>query len=522
MEDKVFKYYAFISYSHKDKEIAKKLQKFLQSWHLPSKLQKSYPELPKKLSPVFIDESNLVGIGLQEALQKNLDASNYLIVICSPNSAESKYVNQEVAHFIEIGRKAHIIPLIVDGEPYAKDPSKECFTSALLALQKEYEILGIDMTKFGRRDSFLRVIATMLGLDLDNFISWEARERKRKRIIFASVAAVFVIIEVMLVMLIWYHVDYFYDDRLPYNDTAQYNIGITYYDKQDYIKAMEWFEKAAANGNANAQTLIGHMYVNGLGVKPDYAKAIEWYEKAAVNGDATSQNNIDDKYYEEIEQDYAKVLEWYEKVAASGDSYAQNNIGSMYEDGLYVKQDYTKAMEWYKKAASQGNSEAQKNIGYMYMNGLGVKQDYVKAMEWFEKAAAQGNAVAQNNIGSMYLDGLGVKQDYSKAMEWYEKAANQGSTIAQNNIGNMYVNGWGVEQDYIKAKEWFEKAAANGYSESQFNIGYMYENGFGVEQDYAKAIEWYEKAVANGEPNAQNNLDRLMQKISADKSAAQN
>ena len=42
------------------------------------------------------------------------------------------------------------------------------------------------------------------------------------------------------------------------------------------------------------------MYVNGLGVKPDYAKAIEWYEKAAVNGDATSQNNIDDKYYEEM------------------------------------------------------------------------------------------------------------------------------------------------------------------------------------------------------------------------------
>ena len=514
MEEEVFKYYAFISYSHKDKKIAKRLHKRLQSYHLPSKLQKSCPGLPKKLTPVFIDESNLVGIGLQEALQKNLDSSNYLIVICSPNSAESKYVNQEVAHFIELGRKSHIIPLIVDGEPHSKDPSKECFPPALLALQEEYEILGIDLKKFGVRDSFLRVIATMLGIDLDNFISWEARERKRKRIIFASVAAIFIIIEVMLVTLIWHD-----DDRLPYNDRAQYNIGITYYDKRDYVQAMEWFERAAANGNTNAQTLIGHMYVNGLGVKPDYAKAIEWYEKAAVNDNATSQNNIDDKHYEEIEQDYAKVLEWYEKASASGDSYAQNNIGNMYEEGLYVKQDYTKAMEWYKKAASQGNSEAQKNIGYMYMNGLGVKQDYVKAMEWFEKAAAQGNAVAQNNIGSMYLDGLGVKQDYSKAMEWYEKAANQGSTIAQNNIGNMYVNGWGVEQDYIKAKEWFEKAAANGYSESQFNIGYMYENGFGVEQDYAKAIEWYEKAIANGEPNAQNNLDRLMQKISADKTA---
>lgn len=135
MEKESFKYFAFISYSHKDKKTAKRLQRRLESYHLPASVQKSYPELPKKLSPIFIDESNLVAKGtLKTALQANLDSSKYLIVICSPNSAKSEYVNDEVDYFIKSGRAEQIIPLIVDGEPHAEDAAMECFTHALLAL----------------------------------------------------------------------------------------------------------------------------------------------------------------------------------------------------------------------------------------------------------------------------------------------------------------------------------------------------------------------------------------------------
>ena len=58
----------------------------------------------------------------------------------------------------------------------------------------EIVLLGIDLKKFGRRDAFLRVIATMLGLDLDNFISWEARERRKRITIYTSAAAVLAVI----------------------------------------------------------------------------------------------------------------------------------------------------------------------------------------------------------------------------------------------------------------------------------------------------------------------------------------
>ena len=155
MEKETFKYYAFISYSHKDQEIAKSLQKKLNHYHLPSKLQKSHPYLPKKLKPVFMDESNLVAKGtLKEALQENLDNSNFLIVICSPNSAQSEYVNDEVDYFIKLGRMSHIIPLIIDGQPHADNEALECFPPALLALPRENELLGIDFQKHKKKKPF--------------------------------------------------------------------------------------------------------------------------------------------------------------------------------------------------------------------------------------------------------------------------------------------------------------------------------------------------------------------------------
>lgn len=55
--------------------------------------------------------------------------------------------------------------------------------------------------------------------------------------------------------------------------------------KQDYIKAFEWYEKAAKQGFAMAQFNIGDMYANGQGVKQDKKIAKEWFGKACDGGD---------------------------------------------------------------------------------------------------------------------------------------------------------------------------------------------------------------------------------------------
>ena len=424
MEEENFKYYAFISYSHKDKKTAQRLHKRLRSYHLPSKLIQSHPELPKKLGSVFLDEANLVAKegSLTESLQGYLRDSKFLILICSPDSAKSPYVNDEVEYFMKLGRRKHIIPLIVSGLPHSKDPNAECFVPAILNLSRELEPLGIDLKTYGERDSFLRIIATTLGLDLEYFISIEARERKRKAVIFSSVAAVLVI---AIGTLAWYGVSY----QRQYEGQTQFIQATTYYSNHDYAMAKEWFEKAAANGHSEAQFLLGMMYQDGEGVKQDYVKAIEWFEKAAKNGYVNAQiflaSNYDHGYG--VSQDYGKAMELYEKVAALSNGtaqyIAQYNLGYMYEHGHGVSQDYTKAAEWYGKSAENGSDSAQFNLGVMYYNGRGLKQDYAKAAEWYEKAANNGNSFAQKELAKMYEKGLGVEKDPLKAQEWYSKAA---------------------------------------------------------------------------------------------------
>ena len=320
-----FEYFAFISYSHKDQELARRLKKRLHRYHLPSRLKKLKLDLPKKLRPVFLDESSLVSIdeSLQKSLRKNLDNSNYLIVICSPNSAKSVYVNDEVKHFIEIGRRGHIVPLIIDGVPHSGDEATECFPPAIRDLPIEQELLGVDLTKFGERDAFLRVIATMLGLNLDKFVADEERERRRRIAGYSSMAAALV---VMVVAVVWYGI--YSTERKRNEGEAQYQRAARYYDIKDYAKAMEWYLKAAANGNSSAQNSIGYMYQYAQGVEKDYAKAMEWYLKAAANANSS----------------------------------AQYNIGYLYENGLGVEKDQDKAIEWYEKAAAQGNTDAQERL----------------------------------------------------------------------------------------------------------------------------------------------------------------
>lgn len=51
-------------------------------------------------------------------------------------------------------------------------------------------------------------------------------------------------------------------------------------------------KKAAAQGDARAQTNIGAMYENGRGVPQDEEQAIYWYRKAVEQGDGRAQRYL--------------------------------------------------------------------------------------------------------------------------------------------------------------------------------------------------------------------------------------
>jgi TPR repeat protein len=228
---------------------------------------------------------------------------------------------------------------------------------------------------------------------------------------------------------------------------AQYVLGKHYRDgtngcvKND-SKALEWYQKSAAQGNGCAQRSIGYMHEDGLGgLKKDPAQAL--------------------KLYLDARESLAQLEE---------DVFVQYNLGVMYQNGQGVTQDLKQAAEWYQKAANKGYALAQGNLGFMYHNAQGVTQDLKQAVEWYQKAANQGYANAQSSLGFMYGNGQGVTQDLKQAVEWYQKAANQGYAYAQDKLGDMYYSGQGVTKDLKQAVEWYQKAANQGYPSAIYSL----------------------------------------------------
>ena len=104
------RYFAFISYSHKDSELAKWLQHEFEYYELPATLfderkDLRKEDLPESFKPVFRDEDELAGGDLKPQISEALADSEYLIVVCSPNSAHSIYVDNEIKEFISLSQE---------------------------------------------------------------------------------------------------------------------------------------------------------------------------------------------------------------------------------------------------------------------------------------------------------------------------------------------------------------------------------------------------------------------------------
>ncbi len=303
-----------------------------------------------------------------------------------------------------------------------------------------------------------------------------------------------------------------YETAPPASGTATSKSGPSV--TQDYGQAMFWYEKAADQGYADAEDSLGQMYENGEGVASDLTAAAGWFQKAAAQGNADAQNALG-YFYEfgegSLKTDIPAALSWFQKAAAQGNASAENNLGYLYQFSIGVAKDYKQALYWYEKGAAQGNAAAENDLGYMYQYGLGVPPSYQQAINWFKKAAAQGQAGAENSLGVLYEDGTGEPQDYKQAISWYKQSAAQGDASGEDDLGYMYQYGLGVTRNYQEAISLYQKAAAQGQADAENSLGYMYQYGLGVPRNYQEAISLYQKAAAQGYAKAENNLGFMYQ-----------
>ena len=176
------RYWAFISYSSREKSWARWLHRAIETYGIPARLV-GHPTpagepAPKRFQPLFHDRAELpASADLGAEIDGALRASRCLIVICSPHAARSSWVNKEVETFQALGRPGRVLAVIVDGEPNARD-ERECFPPAL----REAEPIAADVRPNGdgKGDAKLKLLAGMLGVGFDVLKQRDTSRRIRR------------------------------------------------------------------------------------------------------------------------------------------------------------------------------------------------------------------------------------------------------------------------------------------------------------------------------------------------------
>ena len=234
---------------------------------------------------------------------------------------------------------------------------------------------------------------------------------------------------------------------------------------KDALKAVEWLQLAAAQGNVDAQRTLGFMYdvqhrpskeLKKLaakgdkdaqrllsyyqadeGVPADSAKALEWYEKAAEQGDVGSLSSLASIYRDGIgiPKNAAKAAELYQKAAVRGDVnsfIAQYFLGRMYKYGEGVPKDSVLAYAWL-------------NIAAVNFNLAKVFRDSI-ALNSVQRAEAE-------RLSSNWKPGQ-VLQRESESATSAGNVAGAGGTLAKKGTGTVFIvstEGYAVTNNHVVA-----------------------------------------------------------------------
>ncbi len=180
-----FKYFAFISYNSRDLKWGKQLQRKLERYRMPATLCSEKGWERKPMSPIFFAPTDIQPGELNNEIKERLTASRHLIVICSPNSAQSAWVAREIAFFHSMGRTKDIHFFIVEGEPHSGNPQTECFNPIVHELGLP-EILGVNINEriydypwLNRERAYVQLITKLLGIEYDHI--WQRHKRLMKQ-----------------------------------------------------------------------------------------------------------------------------------------------------------------------------------------------------------------------------------------------------------------------------------------------------------------------------------------------------
>ena len=220
---------------------------------------------------------------------------------------------------------------------------------------------------------------------------------------------------------------------------------------------MDKVMNGVAEGDEDAEFVLGVLYMMGYKVEQDFNKSLTLLTESAKKGCRRAVALLGTVYAcYDLGAEYTRLgMLMLEQAAFAGEPSAMYQLSMIYFLGITGEQDFEAAQYWYEKVMSLPEGDK-------------FGQALTLLKQQFEAAAEAGDAEMQCMVGLLYYFGIyGAEEDNDKAMKWFRAAAEQGEPDAQLMLGIIYEEGQIVPQDLKEAEKWLSKAAAQGNEEAQ-------------------------------------------------------
>jgi hypothetical protein len=200
-----FTYRAFISYRHveRDRRWARWLLTSLETYRTPASMVRQ--GAPQRIGKLFRDDDEIpASSDLGNQLQQSLESSEFLIVVCSPDTPKSAWVRREITLFQRLGRGDRIIPLLVEGEPdesfppelltltrtrTLEDGTVQDYAEACEPLAADVRVRSDEKPSKTRHRALIRIAAALLHCRYDDLENRERQRQLRRKRVRYGVAA---------------------------------------------------------------------------------------------------------------------------------------------------------------------------------------------------------------------------------------------------------------------------------------------------------------------------------------------
>ena len=212
------------------------------------------------------------------------------------------------------------------------------------------------------------------------------------------------------------------DCRAQYDLGRRFELGVSAA-PQSYHDAADWYHRSALLGNALAQYRLGVLLARGRVCAADPEAASRWCVKAArqhdqellsvlheeaEQGDPDAQSSLGSIYVhgKGVKQDRERGFKLWLSAASSFCPRASHNVAIAYEFGIGVAADMQQAVYWYRHAATRGVGRSAHRLARMYIEGTAVSPDFEQAKRLLRMAIALGWRAAVPDL--MMVEKLGL------------------------------------------------------------------------------------------------------------------